>query len=109
MKIKNNNKIIISLAALLVMGAFSTLSAKGKPVKEVQPVKSANEWYVSTSVTVSDTANTITVAGTNPAVFGKLSESSDGYDKHDIAPYGSVVGKQASVVFIHSDWDERFR
>ena len=103
MKIVKNNKIIISLATLLVMGAFSTLSA-GKPVKEVKPT---GEWYVSTKVSVSDTANSVTIGGTNPAVFGKLAESSDGYDKHDIPPYGSVVGAEAAAVFIHTDWDER--
>lgn len=105
MKTVKNNKIIISLATLLVMGAFSTLSA-GKPVKE-PVVETTNGWYVSTRVSVSDTANSVTIGGTNPAVFGKLDESSDGYDKHDVAPYGSVVGKQASLVFIHTDWKER--
>ena len=99
------NKMIFSLATLLALGAFSTLYAKGKPVID-SGVKTTNEWYVSTRVSVSDTANSVTVGGTNPAVFGKLAESSDGYDKHDITPYGSVVGAEAAVVFIHSDWDE---
>ena len=101
-----NNKMIFSLAALLALGAFSTLYAKGKPVKE-HVVKTSNEWYVSTKVSVSDPVNSTSIGGTNPAVFGKLSESSDGYDKHDIPPYGSVVGAEAAVVFIHTNWKER--
>ena len=107
------NKMIFSLAALLALGAFSTLSA-GKPIKEpiVEPIivpviEPTNEWYVSTRVSVSDPANSTVIGGINPAVFGKLTESSDGYDKHDVPPYASVVGAEAAVVFIHTDWDEK--
>ena len=97
------NKIILSLAALLALGAFSTLSA-AKPVKE-PVVKPANEWYVSTRVSVS--AEPKNHEGTNPAVFGKLDVSADGYDSHDIRTYSSaVVLLPAAVVFIQDDWDE---
>ncbi len=111
---KTNSKIIISLVALLAMGGFNTLMAKNnkhsasntKPVVQSENVKQTKEWYVSTSVSVYDEANNKTYKGTNPAVFGRLSESVDGYDKNDIPVYTSVVARKAAVVFVHTDWGE---
>jgi len=112
-----NNKIVISLAALLMMGSFSALSAKNsKQIKNDSEVviekpeneggKPTKEWYVSTKVSVYDQANDKTYEGTNPAVLGRLVESIDGHDKNDIPTFSSVVNKKAAVVFVKSDWDE---
>ena len=98
-KVKSN--MILSMAAIVAMAALTGCgdSSDGQP-----QAASAQEWYVSTTVSVHDSGKTYT--GVNPAVFGKLAESSDGFDKHDIPTIGSVVNRKAAVVFIHSDWED---
>ncbi len=99
-----NNKIIFSLAAVLVMGGFSTLLARDN--KPSVP-KNSKEWYMSTRVSVYDRASNTTHNGTNPAVFGKLSVSRDGYDVNDVLAFGSAANLKAEVVFVQSSWGER--
>jgi len=119
-----NKKTIVSLLAVVALGAFSGLAiSKGKPADKAdkhtnqaepqnnraeprnnQPKK---EWYLRNTVTVYDGTTEQTYTGINAAILGKLVESSDGYDKHDITPYVSLANSKAAVLFIQNGWGDR--
>ena len=102
---KLNRKITASLVTVMALGAFSGLAtSKGKPDKNNRPEK---EWYISNTVSVYDALNGNTYTGFNPAIMGKLGESSDGHDKHDISAFNSLASSKAAVLFIQDDWGER--
>ena len=102
------NSLILS-AVLVAMGAFTTLSAGNvkKEKSETEVHKPQNGWYVSTTVSVLNTANDKTYKGTNPAVLGRLDQAVDGFGKYDVPTFVSVVTRKAAVVFVKDDWDER--
>ena len=64
----------------------------------------SKEWYISSRVTVYDAANEKTYTATNPAVFGRLADSEDGFDKNEVRTFDSVVNRKAAAVFVHTDW-----
>lgn len=97
---------IFSLAVIVALGAFSELAiSKGMPADK-QSNKPQKQWYLSNTVSVIDMDGT-EYKGINAAIMGKLTESSDGYDKHDITPFVSLTGSKAAVYFIQNNWGNR--
>ncbi|WP_428356515.1 hypothetical protein [Methyloprofundus sp.] len=110
MKTSNTKFMITLLTAATLITSSGLAISKGKPAKDAtqkhnnQPVK---QWYLSNSVSVYDPVTEQTHKSINPAVLGKLAESSDGYDKHDIRPYASLANSKAAVLFIQENWGNR--
>ena len=99
-----NQKMILSMAAVVTLGVFSGLAvSKGTPTEN----QTEKQWYLSNTVSVYDANNDVTHHAINPAVFGKLFESDDGYDKHDVTPYVSLANAKAAVLFVRDDWGDR--
>ncbi|WP_428353654.1 hypothetical protein [Methyloprofundus sp.] len=107
---KLNLKRLIALATAVTLVTLSGLAiSKGKPAED-KADKNLNQlkkqWYLSNSVSVYDDVTGNTYKSINRAVLGKLAESSDGYDKHDIRPYASMANSKAAVLFIQENWGE---
>ena len=114
---KTNKKILLTLSTLSLL-AFSTLSAEDSSEAAALYAQESGEaavtasadtlqpkyagWYMRTKV--SATAPDGTVYSHNTAgVFGKLKQSLNKKDKHDIPSYGPAI---LQVVFPQTDWDE---
>jgi hypothetical protein len=88
---------------LLCLGMLLALSGSAFGKDNSAP---SNQWYVSVRVSVVNPATGTVHVSDNPAVFGKLEQSEDGRDRHDIKPYGSIVRARAAAGFIHDDWGD---
>lgn len=66
----------------------------------------AADWHVRLTVTAPDDAPTVRVDSGN--VFGRLHDSVDGLDSHDLPemapPDGSMGARYLSIVFPHPEW-----
>jgi len=129
-----NQKFMFSILAVLTMSAVSGLTysdgsendsgvdhpdktrgvgviinfllGDDRPGKPVVPAKPQKQWYIATTVVANDSAAKKQYQGVNPAVLGKLAESNDGRDKHDIRPYVSLLSDKAAVLFNQPDWGD---
>lgn len=106
---KLNKTIIASLVAVVALSAFSGLAiSKGNSDKNNNKPENTNQfekqWYLSNTISVYDGFTEDTYTGFNAAVLGKLAESSDGYDKHDISSFVSLAKSKAAVFFVHDNW-----
>jgi len=66
----------------------------------------AADWYVQLTVTAPDDAPPVRVDSNN--IFGRLHDSIDGLDGHDLGelppPSGTMGAKYLSIVFPHPEW-----
>ena len=92
-------RLVLLLSTVLAASSAATLFAKDNSAP-------SDQWYVSVLVNVQDPATGQDHVADNPAVFGKLTESEDGRDRHDIRPFRSVVRARASAAFVHDEWGD---
>ena len=76
----------------------------------LQHPAAAADWYVRLTVTAPDDAPPVRVDSGN--VFGRLHDSVDGLDSHDLGemppPEGSMGDRYLSIVFPHPEWNGEF-
>ncbi len=108
--IASDDTVIASNAATVKGAVIAKDTDNGVPptlTPEKPKTKAKKGWYVSTRVSVYDSENDITYEGTNPAVFGVITDGLDGSDKYDVPTFGSVVTRPAAVAFVQENWAER--
>jgi hypothetical protein len=102
-------KIVSAVALCAAMIALPIDQALAEQVGKRNAKAPANagiseaQWYVSNRVAVRDPVTGDTYKGDNPAIFGRLDDASDGYDRHDVRPYQPTSNAAAAVVFLRSD------
>jgi len=77
------------------------------PAVADKKAKKSTEWYLKTTVEVTDPETGRIIRDTRSGVLGQLAESEAGFDRHDVPAYASTTDSRAAIVFIQGeDWDE---
>ena len=100
MKKRINNILLsgVTSFALLMTGCGSDNTSTGSTAQEPK----IGGWYGKTVVSATSNDGKVYTHGT-AGIFGKLIESSDLKDKHDIKSYGPST---LQIVFPQTEWDE---
>jgi hypothetical protein len=114
----SGKQTLSSLALITMLAMVSGLvMSKDKPENKVDKQnnksqkqnnnKPREQWYLSNTISAFDASSRVTHSADNAAVLGKLTESSDGYDKHDITPFVSLSNAKAAIFFVQDNWGDR--
>lgn len=89
------------LAIVLASGCLLLPATGLQAKKDKNPAPS--EWYVKTSLSVTEPGSGNVISDTRSGIFGQLAVSEPGYDRHDIPAYSSTTKSKAAVVFVQGE------
>src|SRR6186713_1545621 len=101
MNVKHPSRLVASSTLCCLLLATTTVKAEGRKNGPL-------EWYVKTTVELTDPGSGLLIRDTRSGIFGQLAASNPGWDPHDIPAFGATQSSKAAVVFIHGDdWGDR--